>query len=286
MTKRLGVMRIPKFIDDTKFRTLAFIAVSITVIAAAAYYHLGCLTATGDATRHPSWWDCLYFSAVTITSMGTSDFSLSSVGRALQIGEVSVGLLLFGMVVAKMSSARATYLLKRLYSSDAQKRLVYFDDALQKLIVQFDRLSKDMQEGHAIQRNEELLAIWLEEVMNVCIGLRKYIFFESEHGTFFEDTPPRAVRKVVRRIDILCLLFASRWPKLVAIDRERMTGKFYRKRVRRMASNIDRLCCHIQGEVTNSETTSTAERAMKLARDIILKEDANMDGDNQSWTRA
>jgi hypothetical protein len=263
---------IPKFLDDIRLRVIAVTALCITAICAWLFFWMNCLTDTVTQGSVPGWLDCLYFSAVTITSMGTSDLRPNTVGRIIQIVEVTGGLLLFGLVVAKLSSARTGFFLRRLYSSDAQKRLTYFDEAVHRLTVEMGEISKAMTSGHDVQMNGELLAIWLDEIMNVCIGAKKYVLFESRQGTFFQDVPSRAVRKLAKRLNVLILLLSTRWPKLVECDPERLKKPFFCKRVRCTARNVAGLCDCIGAGAVNEETLGIVANASRIANTLALSQ--------------
>lgn len=65
----------------------------------------------------------IYFSVVTVSSLGYGDMHPVGISKALAGLEVLLGLAVIGIMIAKVTSQRLSYHVSRLFSSDAQKRL-------------------------------------------------------------------------------------------------------------------------------------------------------------------
>ena len=110
-----------RWVDTVSLRALTVCATSVVVLFAALFWLFGGLSAgVAPVTSFP---DCLYFSVVTFTSLGYGDISPVHYGGLLACLEVVSGLSFMGLVVAKLSSSRQSYLLGQLYARDAQQRL-------------------------------------------------------------------------------------------------------------------------------------------------------------------
>lgn len=70
--------------------------------------------------------DSLYFSVVTISSLGYGDFRPISVGRFIAMTEVIYGLVIIALIVSKLASERTATLVRLTYTSDVEKRLREF----------------------------------------------------------------------------------------------------------------------------------------------------------------
>lgn len=70
--------------------------------------------------------DCLYFSVVTISSLGYGDYRPIGVGRILASLEVVYGLFFLAVIVSKLASERTSTITKLVYASDTQRRLLEF----------------------------------------------------------------------------------------------------------------------------------------------------------------
>lgn len=71
-------------------------------------------------------WDCLYFSVITISSLGYGDYRPIGAGRILASLEVIYGLFFLAIIVSKLASERISTITKLIYASDTQRRLLEF----------------------------------------------------------------------------------------------------------------------------------------------------------------
>ena len=112
----------------------------------------------------------IYFSIVTISSLGYGDMHPMGFSKALICVEVLMGLAVIGIMIAKVTSRRLSYHVSRLFSFDAQKRLEDF--AAQFDIVRVD-LDAIMPKLAAVYRDvprqtssssEDKIALLLEAI--------------------------------------------------------------------------------------------------------------------------
>lgn len=75
-----------------------------------------------------TYWIGIYFSVVTISSLGYGNMHPMGFSMALTSMEVLIGLGMIGIMIAKITSQRLSYHVSRLFSSDAQMRLEDFAD--------------------------------------------------------------------------------------------------------------------------------------------------------------
>lgn len=170
----------------------AFLA--ICIISAAAYKILGHFGHGLDPVSNPgpiSFLDSLYFSIVTISSLGYGDIHPVGYSKAIASAEVIAGLVIIGLAISKLASERTGYLLRRIYSSDVQQRLKYFSDAI-------DRCERQLA-GETSHNTEDWTEL-VNEGFAVIDGAKKFIGFEVYHGTMFDLVPPKAFRNLVDSI--------------------------------------------------------------------------------------
>lgn len=123
-------IKIFKLIDNTKVSTLCFIFI-ILIIACAFYYFFFSPFGHGikvscNSSDKIEFIDALYFSIVTISSLGYGDYSPSGWGRLVAVFEVLSGLIMLSLLVAKLASERQSILIKLIYSSDHERRIKQF----------------------------------------------------------------------------------------------------------------------------------------------------------------
>lgn len=83
----------------------------------------GSIVFTFDGGGQPDFFDCLYFSMVTISSLGYGDMRPTGLARLLVGMEVITGLAYFGLLVAKISSVKQDYILQRMYTEAVDTKL-------------------------------------------------------------------------------------------------------------------------------------------------------------------
>jgi hypothetical protein len=184
------------FIDRVHFGWLGFAAALALLLFAALYLGAGMysqgLVPTYGVNSPPNFSDCMYFSAITFSSLGYGDFRPVGISRFLASLEVFIGLAFLGIAIAKLSSARQSYYTARLFSSDAQARL-------DKFSIGFNELRQSLSQNLESQEIQKLIV-----TTNVrCVGLTNYVKYEVANGPFFDDVPIRAVRRVVRYLSML-----------------------------------------------------------------------------------
>ena len=126
------------FIDRVHFGWLGVAAALALLLFAALYfgagmYSQGLVPTYGGNLPTSNFSDCLYFSAITFSSLGYGDFRPVGISRLFASLEVFIGLAFLGIAIAKLSSARQSYYTARLFSSDAQARLDKFSIGFNEL---------------------------------------------------------------------------------------------------------------------------------------------------------
>lgn len=124
-----------KLIDKVSFLKLTLFFVLTIFISAVIYWLLspsenGVIIVEKPTTF--SFFEGLYFSVVTISSLGYGDMHPLGFSRYIAIFEVIVGLGLMGIMVAKLTSWRLSHHVNRLYIHETQKKLESFRNQINK----------------------------------------------------------------------------------------------------------------------------------------------------------
>lgn len=118
--------RLLHLVNEISLFTLTAALAATVVAFAAGYWWLaehGSLVFTWDAGAVPNFGDCLYFSIVTISSLGYGDIRPIGWARLLVGAEVLIGLAFLGLLVAKISSVKQDYILRRMYTDAVDSKL-------------------------------------------------------------------------------------------------------------------------------------------------------------------
>jgi len=179
--------------------SILFLIVCISVVVFAGFYRLCGHFGEGpvDASGPVSFWNCLYFSVVTFTSLGYGDILPKGISKALASLEVILGLAYLGVFIAKLSSSKQSYHLAQLYARDAQERL----DDYALLLDEQRRATKQIFE--LMKRGEKLprsLSKTQVDLYRTILRIRAYISFEISHGDLLLETPIGAPARLLKRL--------------------------------------------------------------------------------------
>jgi len=189
----------------------------LVVLGCAVLYYL--LTPSGHGLSRDlkplanvTFYDALYFSIVTVSSLGYGDLSPIGLSRAIAGIEVLFGLAFMGIVIAKITSRRLSYHVVRLFSSDAQKRLEEFSaklanagQGLNATMTAFGRIYQQTPAGRPPSEDgDQVRREFATTVLNLqatCGALAAYVTFEVEQGKYFSVVPAESLHRLADALD-------------------------------------------------------------------------------------
>ncbi len=148
----------------------------------------------------------IYFSIVTISSLGYGDMHPMGFSKALACIEVLLGLVVIGIMIAKVTSRRPSYHVERLFSSNAQKRLENFATEFAVFHGDFETIIPDLRDAYQripgqrpsedkselVERFQEIITAFQSQ----CTALHTYFSDETSRGNYFEIVPATATVQV------------------------------------------------------------------------------------------
>lgn len=212
--KRRGVFIF--IVEDVRMRWHIVFFVFVVIAFGIAYM---CLTPQGDGIGQNStplfevytfvtFLNGIYFSVITVSSLGYGDMHPMGFSKALICMEVLMGLALIGIMIAKVTSRRLTHHVERLFSSDAQKRL-------EEIAAKFDTFQVDLkaimpkltaayqstprQTSPPTEDRSALIVRFRKIISDLklkCIELREYLSNEMLQSNYFQIAPVGAVERV------------------------------------------------------------------------------------------
>jgi hypothetical protein len=161
----------------------------------------------------------VYFSVVTVSSLGYGDLHPMGASKAFVCIEVLFGLTVMGIMIAKVTSRRVSYHVQRLFSSDAQKRLeeltLGFDTCQNELLEMMKELGRIYQATPAGMAGENRLEVLsrLRRVLSTLnsrsSALAGYLSYELQQSAYFSIAPVEAVVRVGDAVDRALLVLGQ-----------------------------------------------------------------------------
>lgn len=199
---------ILRLINEVSLATLLATLTGLVVVFALAFWALahavpGTLVETYEGAGAFSLGDALHFSVSTLTSLGYGDIRPVGVARLLSGAEVVLGLSFFGVIVAKISSVKQDYILRRMYYADLiDRRLAKYVEQLEEYRKLYRITSTMLLDGEI---DPELTTTFKADVQETTFfyqvhallaEIRDMVLFETRNGGFWGDVSDAAVSKI------------------------------------------------------------------------------------------
>lgn len=199
---------ILRLINEVSLVALLSALTGILLVFAVGYWGLaravpGSLVETYDSAGEFGFGDALYFSVTTLTSLGYGDIRPEGAARLLAGAEVVLGLSFFGVIVAKISSVKQDYILRRMYYADLiDRRLAKYVEQLEEYRKLY-RITSNMLLAGEI--DPELTTTFKSEVAETTLfyqvhsllhEIRDMIVYETRNGGFFGDVSDALISKI------------------------------------------------------------------------------------------
>ena len=159
----------------------------------------------------------IYFSIVTVSSLGYGDFHPVGFSKILVSVEVLFGLVFIGMMIAKITSRSLSNLVSRLFISETRKQLDEFIRMFNQIEANFREMLIEISSVYhpvpilpsgpienQIQSREKILTTDISsnfkesvyELRKSCAKLRDYFRREINEGIYFELAPTESIMEL------------------------------------------------------------------------------------------
>lgn len=142
-----------------------------------------------------TFYDCLHFSVVSVTTLGYGDFRPESYGRAVAAMEVLIGLVLMGLFVSRLVSRQQDRRTKRLVHGQLNSEIQNFRNQLSVLLNEF-------------RQNQVLLVLTgpsatLYRASGIAQSIARYWRHEARQSDLAEIIPRRAASRLLGDLSVL-----------------------------------------------------------------------------------
>jgi len=246
--------RFLEALDAIQLRYLVVGAVG-SLFGFAMLYYVGSFHGWGlkdTNNAYISFGSCLYFSVVTFTSLGFGDLVPLGIGRLLAGIEVILGLTVFGLAVAKLSSYKQSYLLNQLYARDVQGKLDLFAEELRAHRSACKQLTLVLKNKES---QTQALGKLIENVKTDLTRIRAFVSFETRNGYLLSNTPTGSITRLLKAL-------SSLMPKITEVASVRRTRSSQKHR--ESAQEAIRLALKISRHFADTKNDSTTSEANLL----------------------
>ena len=211
--------RLLHLINEVRLGWLIAALFSTVVLFGLGYWAsagAGNLVFTYDPSAVPGFGDALYFSIVTISSLGYGDIRPVGPARVLVSLEVIVGLAFLGLLVAKISSVKQDYILRRMYGDLVDDKLEKFAHELEDQRTLYRTTSQLLIDGEidpdltTTFRRDTPGVTFFSRYRQMLSDLTDLMVYEAGNGALFGEVDDSriesiydSVRGVLRRTTLL-----------------------------------------------------------------------------------
>ncbi len=197
--KKFLTTEFGRIVDSTSYKTLFRITVYIYLVCSvyfcfATFFGHGMNTKLGSSYWCDSFLTALYFSGVTLTTLGYGEIAPVGFGRFVALFLAFTGLTIFAILVGKVSSERQSSILLLLHTSDIEKRLTTFSENINTLKEKiFFCNANDINSMHSELKNSS----------DLVEGVSRYIHFHYNQTLFIELGTSSAINRLLLTLNEL-----------------------------------------------------------------------------------
>lgn len=204
-------------IDDLSLKNIFALLFLAIIIFSITYYILSFYNngpvLTYNVSQGVSFGDCIYFSIVTISSLGYGDMRPQGLSKVASCLEVLIGLGFLGLIVSKIASWKQDYQLRRIYSLTTKQFLDKFCDSLANCYLKYkDFLEKVLLEKSddcnplQIPTNKKQLKTFNNQLQIVCRALKSHLVYETRKGEYFAEIEAGSIINLLKPISSILRL--------------------------------------------------------------------------------
>jgi hypothetical protein len=188
--------QLGSMLDKIKTSTLVSFLISGVIVSSVLFYFLSKIgqgvISTFTEGAQITIFDSLYFSIITVSSLGYGDYRPVGAGRIVAALEVIYGLFFLAIIVSKLASERTSTLIKLVYASDTQRRLLDFIETT-------NNRNEKMRE--AIKDNDYYTASDLAHFNKTAFSTYKqFITYHLQYGDIGNDWVTRQLVRLIKAV--------------------------------------------------------------------------------------
>ena len=160
-------------LDKISYGKIGLIMGSILIICSVYFWLLSPFN-QGTTIKDIGFFNSLYFNIITFSSLGYGDISPIGFGRLIASLEVLSGLVLIAVFVGKVASERQNVILRLIYTSEQQRRIVEFEKEMGNLEYKLNVALDD--------HDHDTLLLLSHSIYRFIASCHNYLKFQSNQG--------------------------------------------------------------------------------------------------------
>jgi hypothetical protein len=240
-------------IEDVALHVYAIIFVAVVFACALAYWKLapenGIVATYQNAESSLSYGDAVYFSISTITSLGFGDIRPVGYSRAISCVEVLFGLFTLGIIIAKATSFRLSYHVKRLFYSSINERMQAFAQDFQLLRSELKSVADLASSAFDVPRSSQQKKLQAREKFGNATrqlfvqasNITEYVAVEIDYGRFFAIAPPHAAKRLADSVDETIFYLGTMIQAMSINARQSLLDSENRQRLQSAIQSLEKL---------------------------------------------
>ena len=255
-------------IDNTSFKVILFIFILVLIFFALLYWQLSSsnngIEYANSGKNNIDFLDALYFSTVTISSLGYGDIHPQGISKLLSSLQVLIGLLFLGILIAKITSSKMNYLLSRVYSNDLHEKIESVCESIKEITNEYETFKKVYKgiKGIGLEYEERLMGSKSqnihEEIVSIISGISRYLAHEIKNGFFEKLINPTSQKRLLKDLNKLFVVLHSNQLNKV------FENKANNRKLRNTANATENICDFFE----NSDDENLKKNINELRRKI------------------
>lgn len=247
-------------LSNISLKLIVALLIFVIILFSIAYYILA-FSNNGPVFSHEtsaqvSFWNCVYFSIVTISSLGYGDVRPQGLSKILSCLEVLMGLGFLGLMVAKIASLKQDYQLRRVYSFVTKQVLDDFYESLNSCHQGYKELldaassvtSNDQNVLQPPGKRKQLKDL-NNRLQTVCRALRNHLVYETKKGDYFSEIAASSIIRLLKPIASVLNL----WGQMPKEYRPAFVERSRKKKLYHTLTFFDDICDIIERNTSNEE---------------------------------
>lgn len=215
----------------------------------------------------------IYFSIVTISSLGYGHMHPMGYSKVLACAEVLIGLAMIGIMIAKVTSQRLSYHVLHLFVSDAQKRLediaAKFDTSRftlrDKIMPRLATVYQSAPGQTSLLTEDRSILISnfreaISDLQSECFKLHDYFLLAIKQENYFQSVPSSAVVRVGKAVDGAFWIFGQLITSLSTQSRIDILDDHNRQMIFEAIDSQKKVCNLVNEYATDQDTLDVFQR--------------------------